>query len=319
MTEQPNAITLPSRIGQGTAVEQSRAVAEVQSAIVVAQQCPRNIPAAIAEMEASCSQKMLADRAFYRFNRGGESGNVNGATVHLARELARCWGNVQYGLVEMRRDDAYGQSELQAWAWDVQTNTRVSTTFIVPHKRYSKKDGFTALMDMRDVYENNANNGARRVREMIFSVLPPWFVETAKELCNGTLEHGGGVPLPKRIADGIKGFEGIGVTVDQLETKFGPSGKWTAHTVAQLGIIYTSIQRGETSKDEEFPPPAVTTQEILASAAGQKGDAKPKRQRSEPLTADVPWHGDHSPGVVDPACPGCAAEFGATEPPEDGE
>lgn len=295
MTEQPNAIALPSRVGQGTAVEQSRAVAEVQSAIVVAQQCPRNIPAAIAQMEDSCRQKHLADRAFYRFNRGGESGNVTGATIHLARELARCWGNVQYGLVEMRRDDDYAQSELQAWAWDVQTNTRVSTTFIVPHKRFSKK-GVAVLTDMRDIYESNANNGARRVREMVFSILPPWFVEAAKDLCNATLENGGGVPLAKRISDGIKGFEGIGVTVDQLEAKYGPSGKWSAHTVAQLGIVYTSIQRGETAKDEEFPPVRVTAEEITASVPKAKG--KPA----------APAHTAHEPGTLDSDCPGCRAE-----------
>jgi len=296
VTEQPNAIALPARVGQGTAVEQSRAVAEVQSAIVVAQQCPRNIPAAISEMELSCGQKMLADRAFYRFNRGGESGNVTGATVHLARELARCWGNVQYGLVEMRRDDSYGQSELQAWAWDVQTNTRVSTTFIVPHKRFTRR-GVTALTDMRDIYESNANNGARRVREMIFSVLPPWFVEQAKELCNKTLEHGGGIPLPKRIADAIKGFEGIGVKLDRLEAKLGPSGKWNAHDVAQLGIIYTSISRGETTADEEFPPERVTAEEITASVSKTK----------------APAHTGHEPGTLDSDCPGCRAESAAAD------
>ncbi len=297
MTEQPNAIALPSRVGQGTAVEQSRAVAEVQSAIVVAQQCPRNIPAAIGQMEDSCRQKHLADRAFYRFNRGGESGNVTGATIHLARELARCWGNVQYGLVEMRRDDDYAQSELQAWAWDVQTNTRVSTTFIVPHKRFTKK-GVTVLTDMRDIYESNANNGARRVREMVFSILPPWFVEQAKDLCNATLENGGGVPLAKRISDGIKGFEGIGVSVDQLEAKYGPSGKWSAHTVAQLGIVYTSINRGETTKDEEFPPVRVTAEEITASVP--KSAAKPK-------------HTGHEPGALDSNCRACAAESAAAD------
>jgi len=308
VTEQLNAIALPSRIGQGTAVEQSRAVAEVQSAIVVAQQCPRNVAAAVTQMEDSCRQKMLADRAFYRYKRGGS--NVTGATIHLARELARCWGNVQYGLVEMRRDDSYGQSELQAWAWDVQTNTRVSTTFIVPHKRFTS-DGVTHLTDMRDIYESNANNGARRVREMVFSVLPPWFIEAAKDLCNQTLEHGGGIPLPKRIADCIKGFEGIGVKVGRMEAKLGPSGKWTAHDVAQLGIAYTSIKRGETTADEEFPPERVTAEEITASVS------KPTRAKVEPVALgstgyQVP-HTDHDPATLDTDCPGCIAENAAAD------
>ncbi|MGY1579198.1 hypothetical protein [Streptomyces sp. MN13] len=252
--------TTPARIGQGTAVEQSRAAAEVQAAVVVAQQCPRNIQAAVAEMRESCKQQGLAERAFFRYSRGGST--VTGASVHLARELARVWGNVQYGLVEMRRDDEYGQSEMQAFAWDVQTNSRNSSTFIVPHRR-DTKSGTKQLTDMRDIYENNANNGARRVREAIFAILPPWFVEEAKELCNQTLRDGGGKPLAQRIADAIKAFEGLGVTADRIEARFErESGKWTEHDVAQLLVIFKSIQRGEVTAEEEFPAPRVSTDEL---------------------------------------------------------
>jgi hypothetical protein len=252
----------PTRVGQGTAVEQSRAVAEVHAAILVAQQCPRDVQAALAAMTQSCEQPALAERAFYRFPRAGQT--VSGSTVHLARELARCWGNVQYGIVEMRRDDEYGQSEMQAFAWDVQTNSRVSSTFIVPHKR-DQKGGPKALVDMRDIYENNANNGARRLREAIFSILPPWLKVQAEDLCNKTLKDGGGVPLPQRIATAIQTYDKEGVSVDQLETKLGRArNKWTDHDVAQLRIIARSIASGEVTKDDEFPPPRVTNEEIAA-------------------------------------------------------
>lgn len=265
---QPTA-PAPARIGQGTAVEQSRAAAEVQAAVVVAQQCPRQITAAIAEMRQSCQQTGLAERAFFRYSRGGS--NITGASVHLARELARVWGNIQYGLVELRRDDEYGQSEMQAFAWDVQTNSRTSSTFIVPHLR-DKKGGATKLTELRDIYENNANNGARRVREAIFAILPPWFVEEAKELCNKTLKDGGGKPLNIRVADAIRVFEGIGVAAEQITAKLGrPSEKWTEHDVAQLSVIYKSIQRGEVSVDDEFPQPKVTADELKAN---QKAPAK---------------------------------------------
>jgi len=253
--------TVPARIGQGTAVEQSRAAAEVQAAVVVAQQCPRNIQAAVAEMRESCRQMFLAERAFYRYSRG-KNNTVTGPSVHLARELARVWGNVQYGLVEMRRDDDYGQSEMQAFAWDVQTNSRNSSTFIVPHRR-DTRDGTRQLTDMRDIYENNANNGARRVREAIFAILPPWFVEEAKELCNQTLRDGGGKPLAQRIADAIKAFEGLGVTADRIEARFDrESDKWTEHDVAQLLVIFKSLQRGEVTAEDEFPAPRVTADEL---------------------------------------------------------
>jgi hypothetical protein len=274
---------VPARLGQGTAVEQSRAVAEVQAAIVVAQQCPRNVQQALVELEMSCRQMGLAEKAFYRFPRAG--GAVTGPSVHLARELARCWGNVQYGLTEMRRDDDYAQSEMQAFAWDVQTNTRNASTFIVPHMR-DKKGGPEKLTDMRDIYENNANNGARRVREAIFAILPPWFVEKAKELCNQTLRDGGGVPLPQRIADAIRAFAGLGVTTDQLEKRLGgrPSAKWTEHDVAQLSITFRSIQRGEISVEEEFPAPRQTIDEITQAPAPKRAA---KKTEAEPSHEDA--------------------------------
>lgn len=253
----------PARVGQGTAIEQSRAAAEVLAAVEVAQRFPRDVQFARNQMIDSCKQKFLAERAFYRFPRAG--GTVTGASVHLARELARCWGHIQYGIAELRRDDEFGQSEMQAWAWDVQTNSRVASTFIVPHLRDTRQ-GPSQLKELRDIYENNANQGSRRLREQIFAILPPWFVEEAKELCQQTLRDGGGVPLAARITTAIERFSGIGVKAKQLEEKIGePSGRWTEFDVAQLGVIFQSIQRGEVRKEEEFPPPAATADEILAA------------------------------------------------------
>lgn len=257
----------PARISQATAVEQSRAVAEVQAAVFVAQQCPRNVQAAIAAMRESCAQQSLAERAFFKFPRGGQT--VAGETIHLARELARCWSNIQYGIVELSRDPVGKVSEMSAWAWDVQANTRVSNTFIAPHVRDTRQ-GAQPIVDLRDVYENNANLGARRVRECIFAVLPPFFVEEAKDLCTKTLKDGGGLPLPQRIANCISHFKSIGITIDQLERKLGrDSAKWTDLDAAHLGVTFTSIQRGEVTKEEEFPPERAATADIIASAKAE--------------------------------------------------
>jgi hypothetical protein len=261
-------------ISQATAIEQARAVAEVQAAIVVAQQCPRSMQRAITEMRDSCKQQALAERSFFRYSRAGSA--ITGPTVHLARELARCFGNVQYGIAELRRDDTKGESEMQAFAWDVERNTRNSNTFVVPHAR-DTRDGRKPIVDLRDVYENNANMGARRLREAIFAILPTWFTEEAKDLCSATLRDGGGKPLAQRRADAVKVYEGLGVTLDQLEQKQGrPSDKWTEHDVAALGVTYKSIQRGEITLEEEFPHERVTVDEI------DKAAPKPAKPRNRP-------------------------------------
>ncbi|MFD6069309.1 hypothetical protein [Amycolatopsis lurida] len=278
----PSAAAQPGRVGQGTAVEQSRAIAEVQGAIIVAQRVPRNVAAAVTAMEESCKQKFLAEKAFFSFRRGG--GTVAGLSVYLARELARCWGNVQYGVDELRRDDEHGQSELLAWAWDVQTNTRVSTKFIVPHMRDRSVEngGPVRLTDMRDIYENNANAGARRVRECIVNILPAWFVDTAKSLCTKTLQDGGGVPLQKRVADTIANFAKLGITQQQLEKKQGRgSNAWTEMDVAQLHVIGRSIHNGELQREEAFEP------DMPSASDFKDPDAVPE-QKPAPVAEAVP-------------------------------
>lgn len=242
------AAAQPRHVTQAAAVEQSRAIAEVQAAVVVAQQCPRDMARAEGEMRDTCGRLSVAQRAFYRVpNRG------SGPSVHLARELARIWGNVQYGVHELSRDDDAGMSEVQAFAWDVQTNTRSTRTFQVPHQRMAKGKR-QPLTDLGDVYLNNQNVGARAVRECVFTVLPTWFTELAQEICSQTLKNGEGVPLKDRVEQMVNVFASeFGVKAAQIEDKLGRKrGQWDAGDVAQMQILYQSIKRGEVTVSEEF-------------------------------------------------------------------
>lgn len=278
--QQSSPVSGPDRVGQSTAVEQSRAVAEVQAAIYVARQFPREIGRSRNAMQSACGSMALAGKAFYRFPRAG--GAVEGSTIHLAKTLAQTWGNIQYGVSEMRRDDEYRQSEMQAWAWDVEANTRHVLTFIVPHAKFAKGK-VEALIDLRDIYENNANNGARRLREAIFAVVPDWFIEEAEELCRETLNKGDGKPLEQRIEGAVQVFAGLGVNAERLEQKLGRKrDQWTGADIAQLLITHKSIQRREISVDDEFPQARITAAEI-------KGNAS--RGKASPPPDDDPWAG----------------------------
>lgn len=254
-------VALPGRLGQATAVESSRAVAEVYASVMAAKNDPRDTDKAIDAMRQSCQMPKLAERAFYRYNRG--DGQVNGATIQLAAELARCWRNMAYGVHEMRRDDDYGQSEMLAYAWDLESNVRRTAVFIVPHGR-DKDGGIKKLTALRDIYENNANNGARRVRECIFGLLPVWFRSEAEDLCHKTLSDGGGVPRDQRIANLIQHFATIGVRRGDLIRKLDdqPPNRWDDQDIANMRIVFESIKRGETTRDIEFPRPVVTPEEL---------------------------------------------------------
>lgn len=258
-----NGGTVARQISQATAIEQSRAVAEVQAAVIVAQNVPRDINRAIAEMRDSCGRLAMAEQAFYQVpNRG------TGPSVHLARELARIWGNIEHGSNEMRRDDEASVSEIQGFAWDKQTNTRTSRTFIAPHEKM-KAGARLRLTDLGDIQNNNNSVAARAVRECILNVLPKWFVEDAQNICRQTLVNGEGEPLPDRITRMVDAFHGIGITEKQIETKLGKKrGQFDAGDVAQMGITYTSITRDGHDKNELFPPTAETAEQLAATGEG---------------------------------------------------
>lgn len=295
-----NELDLPSasvdRLGQATAVEQSRAIAQVQAAAVMARQFPRSTQAAISEMRDACGRTELAKRAFFKFPRGGES--VTGASVYLARELARIWGNIDYGLNELRRDDMHGQSEMQAYAWDLQTNARSTRTFVIEHARDTKQ-GRKQLTDLRDISDNNNNFGARAVREMIFATLPQWLTDMAQEVCRETLKNGGGVPLPTRVANALAAYKRARITPSQLATRVGTEpDAWTHEDVTDLEILYRSLQNREITRDEAFPETESTVTAEELAAAPKPATKQPAKANAEVVTepaqpgfgdSDAPW------------------------------
>lgn len=259
---------------QTTQIEQARVIAEVQGAIMVAQRVPRNINAAIEEMRKVCTIEMMADRAFFAYDKGGKT--ISKGSIHLAREEARIWGNITYGIKELSRRDArpgelYGESEMLAYAWDLQTNARPETTFIVPHYMDLKGGKKKALTEGRAIYEHLANMGSRRLREMIFSVIPRWLTDEAEDLCRRTLENGDGkTPFKERLATAITVSKTWNVTPAMIEKKFGCAiTQLNSSHLAELRIIFRSFKNNELSLDEAFPEtPAADVGAALREKAG---------------------------------------------------
>jgi hypothetical protein len=249
---------------EATRVEQARAVAEVAAAVQVAQMNPRDERNAWLAMQAACRRKGLAERAFYDVpNRGGSQ-----PSVHLARELARIWGNLDSGVRETHRDDDLGRSEILAFAWDQQTNSRTSRSFLVPHVRMVGGNR-RPLTDVADVYLNNQNQGARALRQCIFAIMPADFVSEAQQICRDTLVKGDGKPLQVRITEMVDAFAGFGVDVPRIEQRIGRGrGQWTNADVADMTIVYGTLSRGEVTADEAFPA-VLTLDMVQASSPGR--------------------------------------------------
>lgn len=204
-------------VNQGVvAVESSRAVAEAQGKLIVAKRFPRDETVAYEKAMTACRRKGMAETAFYSYPKGGST--VSGASIRFAEELARCWGNIEYGIKELSRDK--DKSEMQAMAWDMETNTVSVQNFTNPH--YREKNGrMEKLSSDRDIYEINANMGARRLRARILAVLPAYFVEDCINECKKTLAGQNDVPLVDRVRKMVVQFGKYGVSAEMLERRLG--------------------------------------------------------------------------------------------------
>jgi hypothetical protein len=304
------AVAEAGRVGQGTVIEQSRAIAEVQALVVIARQYPRDRRSSTVRMLDACAQVQLAKKAFYAFPRGDDT--ISGLTIDAVAELAQAWGNIDYGLTELRRDDIYGQSEMQAFAWDLETNVRHTSRFIVQHVRETKRGNYK-VTSPRDIYEVNANMGNRRMRAAVLKVLPRWYKLEAEEALKATLAamvKAGGKSLAQRIEDAVAWFgTEFAVTRDQLEYKRRrPSAQWGDEDLVQLRILGDSLKRKDLALDEAFPQAKVTAEELAPSQEANPGPVADAPAETPPVE-----HLDHPEGDWMDGCPGCVAESDAVD------
>ena len=250
-------------INQGTvAIEASRAIAEAQGKLVIAKKFPRNEIAAYAKAMEACQRPTMAAKAFYSFPRGGQT--VEGPTIRFAEELARCWGNIDYGIKELSQDD--GKSEMQAYAWDLETNAQSVQNFTNPHQR-EKTDKRTRttvmenLTSQRDIYENNANMATRRLRSRILAILPAWFVEDAIAECKKTLAGKNASPLIDRVKNMVVQFAKMGVTQEQIEKRLKKKIEtMNADDFVEFIGIYNAIKQGESKIADWFEAEKVASE-----------------------------------------------------------
>ena len=237
----PFAKHLPDHLNAGTvAIESERAIAEAQGKLVIAKRFPRDEAAAYTRIIDACKRMGMAEESAYSFPRGGQE--ISGPTIRLAEMLAQCWGNLDYGIRELSRKE--GVSEMEAYAWDLQSNTMSSQKFTVRHIRDTKQGSY-ALKDERDIYELTANQGGRRLRARILAIIPGDLIQAAVEQCNRTLAGGNEVPLADRIRLMITAFGSLNVTPAMLEKRLiHPLDKTTPEELASLRKIHNSIRDG---------------------------------------------------------------------------
>jgi hypothetical protein len=310
------AIQQSNQGGALTEVAVGREVAEVQAAMAIAKRFPRDPIAAMDRILQACTRPTLAEGALYSYSRGGSS--ITGPSIRLAEVAAQCWGNLQFGIREL--EQRKGESTVEAFAWDIETNTRQTKVFQVSHKRHTRKGSYK-LEDPRDIYELVANQGARRLRACILGVIPGDVIEAAVAQCETTL-HAHADVSPEGIRKLVAAFEGFGVKKAQLE-------KWAQvrmdairpAQVVRLRSIYGSIKDGMSSPGDWFevdataaPATAETLKDKVAKRTSKKkGKTSAKTKAEAPEPAPAPVEPDPADAHAESGCAADPADTSAEE------
>lgn len=239
------------QVGAQAAV--AREQAEIQAAIVLARKFPRNEQLARDKALLSFERPRMAEDAQYSFPRGGR--NITGPSIHLAVELARCWGNIRSGIrvVSMSDDTVH----IRGFAMDVETN--ISAEFEDEFKKLIQrkdKNGQTLWIkpDERDLRELINRRGAILVRNAILRILPPDLVEDAERTAQETLEKAMDGPSRQEKLNAMTlSFTRLGVKATQLEKKMNCKLEaMSAENLAELRKIYKAIIDGQSTVAEQF-------------------------------------------------------------------
>lgn len=267
--------------------EIAKAVQEIQASLVIAKNFPRDQEQAFDNIMIACQRKKLAEESMYAYPRGNTI--VTGPSIRLAEALAQNWGNIDYGIRELSSAD--GVSEIEAYCWDMQTNTRSRKIFRVRHFRHTKGGGYE-LTDPRDIYEMTANQGARRLRACILAVIPGDVVDAAIDQCEKTLAGNTGQPIENVIGKMLPEFAKLGVTTPMIETRLGKKIEFIDWAeVNNLRKIYKSINENMASVNDFFEmdePAAAADIENKLKSARKPSAKKSSKKDDKPKEKDQP-------------------------------
>ena len=231
------------------------AEAEVKAGYAMAARFPRDEVKCEVALYRKSDNPRFADKALYRYSRGGS--NITGPSVVMAREMARLWGHIRYGVRILFQDDEW--VHLAGWALDCQTGGARAWEDRFRKLIYRKQGGWRAP-DERELRELINRRGALAYRNAVLSLMPFDVIEDMKDRCNATMIKVAKGELGKGAQDKdmtiravVLAYDAIGVSKEQIEkylqmplTSIGPE------QLVTLRQVLKSIQDGVQSRYDFF-------------------------------------------------------------------
>lgn len=266
------------------------AVSEVQGALVVAKQFPRDEDRAYAAIIKACGRPRFAEAVTYSFPRGGS--RISGPSVKLAREMARCFGNMRYGFRVTK--DTEEERAIEAFGWDTENNTWITAQDSFRKLIQRKRGGDTIweTPDERDLRELTFRRAAILIRNCILQVMPSDFVDDAVDEAMRTMRKQAKDSPGELKKNLIKGFARVNVQPSQIEKLIGHTlDEATSDELVELRSILQSLIDGNTTWSEHMQKGERKTAEGTVGVedlkkAGAKTEEVGEEGRRATLTED---------------------------------
>lgn len=228
-----------------------REESEIQSAIISAKKFPRDEEQSVSKLFDSMKRQSMALKSTYSFPRGGST--VSGPSIGMAREAARCWGNIRHGIRVISVDDRL--VHIKGVALDVETNTNVECEDKFEKLIYRGKKW--VVPDERDLRELINRRGAILVRNSILQLIPADVIEEAlliaKKAAIGQAKQDIKKDKKGTLTKLIETFAGINVTPEDLSAYLKEDiNKITPEQITELRAIFVTIRDGNAKVAEYF-------------------------------------------------------------------
>lgn len=281
---------MPTTANAGAvSIEIERAIAEARGQIQLAKMFPRSISEATAEFLDSCRSREFAESAFYTvINRG------SGPSIRFAEEVARCYGNMEYGHRELSR--SAGKSEVEVYAWDKQKNNFSKRQITVTHI-LDTKQGPRPLTQQADIDNRIANVAAKQMRGRILALVSKSLIAEGIAMCQKTLAGANQDSIQARINKMLVAFSSFGVNTDHIKQYIGhPLDSATIDDISELTGVYNALKDGGKIADyfqspeleKESLPDTEKKKSSLGSTAAKKAATAKKAAAKKPAPKKEP-------------------------------
>ena len=248
-----------------TIYQQDKATIDTQ--IATAKAYPRNLKRSVENAIVIVTlDKETAATCSYSLPRGGKA--LTGPSVHLAKILAQCWGNMRIEAKVIAVDDKTVTS--QGIAFDLENNLAIK---VEVKRSIMTKSG--RMNDDMIVVTGNASN-AIALRNAILGVIPRAIVDKVANSAKSTLigdvsDANKLIARRKQIFDGLKNTYEL--TEKEILSAIGKAAldHVTPDDLVTLIGIGQAIKDGDTTVDFAFKGIKVTKDDVNAKKAGLTG------------------------------------------------